>query len=256
MVDRVDNDIFWDRDIRGITRVQVPGEFEVTESGRLRSEDFFRYTAPPARDPLKHYGRRPFKMAGIMAGAGFLAVFVNQAPFLFQLVLGAPIFEELLKFGIALLIAYPLRFRLLRIPVALAVGAGFGWLEHTITYPGESQGSFYWRIAFHALSPGLAMAVYQGLEPMGDVRVRWAAPVMPIFIHYVNNALAIPLALLGLATSELLPLAFSAALVCVLGVYFLWALVHPSVLARFTAKQLYRFTDLRPPQEDRPVPAR
>lgn len=245
--DRIDNAIFFDRHIQGITRVQVPGEMEAVGSERLRADHFFRRPGPPPRDPLRHFAADPWKLAGIMAGAGFLAVFVDQAPFLFQLVLGAPIFEELLKFGIALLLAYPLRFRLLRVPVALAVGAGFGWLEHALTYAAEGDRSFMWRVLFHALSTGLSMAVWQGLERMGDVRVRWGAPLGAIFLHYVNNAMAIPLALLGLATTETLPLAFSIGVVGVLGAAFLWGLVHPSGPARMSARTLYRFTQMEPP---------
>ncbi len=221
------------------------------------------------------------RFAGVLLLAGFFAVFVDQAAFLYQLVLGAPIFEELFKFGLALLLATGIRVRtalgraagefirwplaagvgaglgammatdpllleqvvrvwpdvtvrmaaaagaalfflltllargvgalgaplgalgVVRVPLAFAVGAGFGILEHTITYSEEPTRILYGRVAFHGGSTALTMVLYSILASLPDVRVRWLALVPSVVLHWLNNASAIFVALISLTVPRL-----------------------------------------------------
>lgn len=137
------------------------------------------------------------RFAAILAGIGFFSVFVEQADLLTQLVLGAPLFEEFLKFGLALLLVgwIPRLPRLagaaviaLRLLVAWAVGAGFGVLEHFVTYSGEDLGMVLSRVLFHGVATGLNMAFFTVLETLPDVRSRWLATGPASFVHYLVNA--------------------------------------------------------------------
>lgn len=202
MTRRIDADLFYDPDVVGVSLPEdeplPPGWEPVAER----------------EHPLPRLARRPFAFAGILFGMGFFAVFVDQAPFLLQVVLGAPIFEEFLKFGLALLLGLSLvallggfsapgRWRhrawlLVTLPAALAVGAGFGILEHTVTYSGEDEASRVWRIGFHATSTGLSMATFYAVASWRDPRVRWFAPLPAVVVHYANNVSAVVLSVVGI----------------------------------------------------------
>jgi hypothetical protein len=186
---------------------------------------FFAGPAPAPGVPFAvRYAASPLRLAGVFAVLGFFAVFVHQASLELQIVVGAPVFEELVKFGLALLAVgaiprggrlFPL-VALLRVAVALAVGAGFGWLEHFVTYAEEPTEVFVGRVLFHGGSTALSMAMYCVLEGAGDVRLRWFATAPATAIHYANNVGAIAfLALpdLGLAWAAGLTAAAYAALV-------------------------------------------
>ncbi|HUR24490.1 MAG TPA: hypothetical protein VM327_00555 [Candidatus Thermoplasmatota archaeon] len=145
------------------------------------------------------FATSPLLLGGVFAVLGSFAVFVQQASIELQIVIGAPVFEELVKVGLALLLVgavprggrlFPL-VALLRIGVAWSVGAGFGWLEHVVTYAGEPQEIFLGRVLFHGGSTALSMAAYCVLEGAADVRLRWFATAPATALHYANNVGAI-----------------------------------------------------------------
>ncbi len=105
----------------------------------------------------------------------------------------APIFEELLKFGIALLVGSTLFDRSLtaRIGVAVVVGALFGLIEHATTYPTEPDSLYLFRTLFHATTTVLSITVYTVWEADGETTLRWIAPMFSMWIHFFNNTFAV-----------------------------------------------------------------
>lgn len=215
---------------------------------------FFTGPAPAAGVPFAvRYAASPLRLAGVFAVLGFFAVFVHQASLELQIVVGAPVFEELVKFGLALLAVgaiprggrlFPL-VALLRVVVALAVGAGFGWLEHFATYAEEPVEVFVGRVLFHAGSTALSMAMYCVLEGAADVRLRWFATAPATAIHYANNVGAI--AFLALPD---VGLAWAAALTAAAYV----ALVAGPVSARWWRPWVEAWTARHWPLRPSPVP--
>jgi hypothetical protein len=116
--------------------------------------------------------------------------------FLQQVVFGAPVFEELAKFGPPLLVAslFGIRTLWIRMPLAWASGAAFGVMEHYVTYAEEPLELFVGRIVFHAAAPGVSMLVYTALESMPDARARWASTIPSTLVHWGNNFGAVVLA--------------------------------------------------------------
>lgn len=168
---------------------------------RWTPQRFFQAPPPaPGVPAAVRFAASPLRLAGVFAVLGFFAVFVQQASIELQIVIGAPVFEELVKFGLALLLvgaiprgrAFPL-LAALRIAVAWAVGAGFGWLEHLVTYSDEPREILIGRILFHAGSTALSMAAFCVLEVSTDVRLRWFATAPAAVLHYANNVGAIAL---------------------------------------------------------------
>ena len=142
-----------------------------------------------AEDWWRRTARRPASFALAFLAAGFTAVFLHQADELTQLVFGAPIFEEAFKFGLALLAtaAGVVSRPGIRIAVAWAVGAGFGWLEHVTSYPAEEQLVFWGRLAFHGAATGLSMTAYVLACRVADPRARWVSTIPASLLHYANN---------------------------------------------------------------------
>lgn len=165
---------------------------------RWDGASFYPRPHPGASVPLLwRNAATPLRFAAVLAGLGLFSVFVDQADLLTQLVLGAPLFEEFVKFGLALLLVcwVPRLPGLagaptvaLRMLVAWGAGAGFGLLEHTISYPHEGLGSFEVRVAFHGAAAGLSMACFTLLETLPDVRARWFSTLPSSFLHYLVNA--------------------------------------------------------------------
>ncbi len=200
----------------------------------VQSDDF--YAEPeeaPRVHPLVALADPLWRLGLVLFAAGFVAVFIDQAPFLLQVVLGAPIFEEALKAGLAILITA--RARALRLPVAWLVGAGFGVLEHYVTYSEESVASLVLRIAFHAYATGLTASCLTVLESGRDVRVRWIAPLPAIVLHYVNNVLAVVLGVASLAI-DLPDLRFGWAITLAAGLGSVVVLVRPWPLRRLATR--------------------
>ncbi len=211
---RVGDDGNYSRPVHGVAPPQpIPdifwGSLPPGAHPRIAENRFWGTAERPAPRPtfLGKWSRHPARLALVMLGIGFFSVFVVQMDLHFQIVLGAPIFEEFLKFGLALLLVSYLpdphgRGALwalvvpMRIIASLAVGALFGWLEHVTTYPSEDNFSYAWRVAFHSVSAGGSMVTYTLLEPLRETRARWFSTLVPTFLHYVNNSLAV---LLGLS---------------------------------------------------------
>lgn len=231
---------FYDRSVTGQVRVDRRTHRGVQPQRFYVREDPLRGMSPF----LMRAARDPWMLALTVFGFGFVAVFVDQAPILVQIVLGAPIFEELVKLGLALLLANAVTFVLsgfrmdgwqhpawlaVRLPLALAVGAGFGFLEHSTTYSEEDFWSYLWRVLFHSLSAGASMIVLQAVLQSRDVRTRWLAPLPSMFIHYLNNYAALLFGVGSLQWPGLgtVALWWSQVLVVVLGLAFIAALAVP-----------------------------
>lgn len=105
----------------------------------------------------------------------------------------APIFEELLKFGIALLVGSALfdRSVLARVGVAAVVGSLFGLVEHATTYPAEPDSLYLFRTLFHMMTTVLSVSVYTVFESSAETRLRWLAPAFAIVIHFFYNTFAV-----------------------------------------------------------------
>lgn len=140
--------------------------------------------------------RTDLRLAAALSVAGFVAVFVKQVPVGGQVVFGAPLFEEFLKVGLALLpwAALGVRSLWLRLPTAGLVGAGFGALEHYVSYSSEPQAFVFGRMFFHGLTAGLSMAVLHGLQGT-DRRLLLLCTMPATFLHAANNSAAVSLAL-------------------------------------------------------------
>jgi len=163
---------------------------------------------------LVRWARSPLKQGLAFVAAGFAGVFLRELNLLLQLVAGAPVFEEFLKFGAALALASLIvpRYRIPRVVLALAVGAGFGLFEHWVTYPDEPAALLRTRMAFHAGAPALSMAVYDAITALADVRVRWMATLPATLVHAANNVLALVFGLASVAAgSELSSTAIAAS---------------------------------------------
>lgn len=106
-----------------------------------------------------------------------------------RIVIVAPIFEELLKFGVALAVGSVLFGRSLpaRIGVAVVVGSLFGHLEHVTTYPTESDVTYLFRTVFHSVTTVLSVSIYTLFESRGDGELQWIAPAYPVILHFLYN---------------------------------------------------------------------
>lgn len=177
-----------------------------TRTPRIDATTFYGKapTLHPHTGWLRRVAANRFKLGGLLVGLGFWAVFINQAPLPYQIVLGAPIFEEFFKVGLALLLVSLLRIRLgvLRWLVGAIPGAGFGVLEHYISWWTEPAELFLWRVVFHSGSSALGMATYHVLEPLLDTKVRFGMTVPGTLIHYTNNVAAVVLLVFWIAGAE------------------------------------------------------
>lgn len=169
----------------------------------LESEAFYPSGSPApaaqrsfliaAADPAWRFGL-------VLFGLGWAGILL-QASFFQQVVIGAPLFEEPAKVGLPIALAAVLGIGAMwaRLPIAGAFGAGFGVLEHFLTYADEDPFSLWIRISFHALSTMLSMAAWTALEPEADLRLRWTTTVPSTILHYANNLVAVVLGSAALA---------------------------------------------------------
>lgn len=130
---------------------------------------------------------------------GFVCAFFGLWAVLFvgiaiqRVIIFAPLFEELLKFGVALLIGSTLfdRSLLARIGVALVVGSLFGLVEHATTYPTEADTVYLFRTAFHSMTTILSVSVYTSFESREEYRLAWIAPAYSIMLHFFYNTFVV-----------------------------------------------------------------
>lgn len=209
------------------------------------SEMFFRDPPPWFEEPsfIERYPARPVVFGATLLLLGVLGI-VLQRGVVRQIVIGAPIFEEFAKFGLALVAVSVLRLRplALRLPFAWASGAGFGVFEHAMDYASEPRVEFISRVAFHAGSAGLSMAAFALIEPLPDVRVRWASTLASSVCHWANNFGAIALAVVGVLfhAAGVVDLAWSFVVVAALYVLTVVAIVRASALRPLVARELER----------------
>lgn len=157
--------------------------------GSLRTRDFSTYPWP---DGLRQVATSPVAFGLLCAFFGLWSVlFVGIS--IQRVLVFAPIFEELLKFGVAILIGSALfgRSMLARVGVAIVVGALFGLVEHATTYPMESDAVYLFRTVFHAMLTVLSVSVYTAFDEMNEDGYRWIAPAYSILLHFFYNAFAV-----------------------------------------------------------------
>ena len=197
----------------------------------VEEERFYATTERPPERPsvLRSVAANPVKFGGVLFIVGWMGILVQQG-FFSQVVAGAPLFEEPAKVGAAIALTGLLSVRLLlvRLPIAAALGAGFGVFEHFLTYSGEDAASYALRVAFHALSTATSMAAWSALESDPDVRLRWGATVPATLLHYANNFMALVLGLGSLA----LPVLGTLATFWAMGVTLLLLVTLVAIAAR------------------------
>jgi hypothetical protein len=110
-----------------------------------------------------------------------------------RIVVIAPLFEELLKFGVALLVGSTLfnRSFAARIGVAIVVGTLFGLIEHSTTYPTEPDYSYVFRTLFHLSTTVLSVTTYTVWRGDGEDMLPLIAPAFSIWVHFFNNTFAV-----------------------------------------------------------------
>lgn len=121
-----------------------------------------------------------------------------------RVVVFAPLFEELLKFGVALLISSVLFGRSIaaRVGVAVVVGSLFGIIEHATTYSTEPDTIYLFRTLFHTVTTVLSVSLYTMFESMGEDRMRWIAPSYSILLHFFYNTFVVLSAVIGIAVFD------------------------------------------------------
>lgn len=159
--------------------------------GSVPGDAFF--TAPPsAPEPVvRTWGR--FTHAWILFGVGFAGTLVMSASLFTQIVIGAPVFEELWKLGAALLLVHLFRVGSgpARVLVALVPGAGFGVLEHYLTYSTEPATLFAFRVVFHSGTAALSAATWHVVADGSPPGVAWLSTAPATVVHWFNNFAAV-----------------------------------------------------------------
>jgi len=157
-----------------------------------------------------------------------------------------PIFEELLKFGVALTIGAAIFGRSIysRIAIALVIGCIFGLVEHSSTYAGEPDILYLYRVLFHSVLTMISVAVYTTFEERNLNDLLWIAPIYPIVLHYLNNAFAVLSGVVLATTPEGTQLVVSivfGGLVLLLGVALLSIAITRHSLAAVLHREPYLF---------------
>lgn len=188
----------------------------------LRERERPNYSTPSEIGDL---AETPIYFGAALAFLGFWGVLFVGFNVVQRIVVIAPIFEEFLKFGVAILVGAALFGRSMasRVAVALVVGSIFGLVEHTITYADEPDVNYLFRVLFHMITTTLTVAVYTMFEERDLTGMLWIAPTYPILLHFANNAFVvvagIVMATLGVVETAI-PLVFGTILI-VLGTVLL-----------------------------------
>lgn len=105
----------------------------------------------------------------------------------------APIFEEALKFGVALVIGATLFGRSTggRVAAAAVAGLSFGVIEHATTYPTEPDTIYLFRSLFHMTTAILSVSVYSYFESTDRADLSWISPILPMMFHFFYNTFAV-----------------------------------------------------------------
>lgn len=161
----------------------------LTLIGSVVTRDFSSYPKPTE---IREIATSP-------AYFGFTCTFFGLWAVLFvgisiqRVIIFAPLFEELLKFGVALLVGSTLFGRSLpaRIGVALVVGSLFGLVEHATTYPMEADAVYLFRTVFHSMTTILSVSVYTLFESRKADGLLWIAPAYSIMLHFFYNTFVV-----------------------------------------------------------------
>jgi len=157
--------------------------------GSVNTRDFSPYPKPTA---IRELARSPVYFGAVCAFFGLWAVlFVGIA--IQRIVVIAPVFEELLKFGVALMVGSALfgRSMAARIGIAVVVGAVFGLVEHATTYPTEADTVYLFRTLFHTMMTVLSVSAYTAFESRGETALSWIAPAYSTLFHFFYNTFVV-----------------------------------------------------------------
>lgn len=145
------------------------------------------YTAP---NGINELAESPVYFGFACAFLGFWGVLFVGINITQRIIVIAPFFEELLKFGVALFIGSAIFGRSMasRVAVAILVGSAFGLAEHALSYPEEQDLIYLFRVLFHTLTAMLTVGVYTMFEERGLLKMLWISPVYAVFIHFVYNS--------------------------------------------------------------------
>ena len=203
----------------------------------------------PTATSLRTVARSPVAFATGCAVLGLWAVlFVGFG--VQRLVVIAPIFEELLKFGVALLIGASLFGRSLtaRLGVALLVGASFGWVEHAVTYSTEPDSIYAFRTAFHGVTTMLSVATYTYFESRELDSFRWLAPAFPIALHFFHNTFVLLSAILSVVVfgsqSLTLPLVYGSTAIAIATVLLVLTVARHTIVESIHEPLRFVLSDL------------
>jgi hypothetical protein len=208
----------------------LPAAMMVT--GSIYGNDPVRYPRPP-------YGEAIAVSPGYLGVAyglfGLWSVLFTLIDF-HRILIFAPLFEELLKFGVAVLIGCGLygRSAVGRIGAGLLIGLLFGVIEHATTYPTEPDTMYLFRALFHMTTAGLSVSAYTVFESLDETGLQWIAPAYPVMIHFFNNSFALivtVLGILGILTQwQTATTVYSFAGVCLLSVLLLISVLSDRIL--------------------------
>ena len=153
-----------------------------------------------------------------------------------RVIIIAPIFEELLKFGVALFIATALfgRSTNSRIAVAIVIGTLFGLIEHQTTYASEPDLLYLFRTAFHLTTTVLSVSIYTLFERKGLDELLLTSLVTSMLLHYFNNMFSLFGALivyfLAESSQNLITIIFGASIIVLGNTLILLTLVRENTM--------------------------
>lgn len=215
---------------------------------------FFPTKRPPEERSFAEIGaRHTLRFGALLLGLGWLGILIQRG-LLRQLVVGAPVFEEFAKFGLALVAVSLLRVRPVwaRVPFGWASGAAFGVFEHFVSYADEDLATFVLRVLFHGGSCGLAITLFTMLEPGPDVRLRWASTLPSSLFHWAFNfgstAMGLVLAIAGVpdGTIGALSIAWGGVIAAAIFVSTAIILTRPEAAHRRALREAGRLLAARP----------
>jgi len=200
--------------------------------GSLYGNDPVRYPRPP-------YGEALAVSPGYLGVAyglfGLWSVLFVLIDF-HRILIFAPLFEELLKFGVAVLIGCGLygRSAVGRVGAGLLIGLLFGVIEHATTYPTEPDTTYLFRALFHMTTAGVSVSAYTVFESLDETGLQWIAPAYPVMIHFFNNSFAVIVSVLGilgiLTQWQTATTVYSFAGVCLLSVLLFVSVLSDRIL--------------------------
>lgn len=218
----------------------------LTLVGSVTTRDLSPYSRPTE---IREIATSPVYFGLVCTFFGLWAVlFVGIA--IQRLIIIAPIFEELLKFGVALLVGSVLFGRSLsgRIGVAVVVGSLFGLVEHATTYPTEADTVYLFRTVFHSVTTILSVSVYTLFESCGEERLQWIAPTSSITLHFFYNTFVVLSAVISIlffgSQNTTVPLIYGSAVILLATGLLLLVGIYPRAIIAIHRPLEYVLSDL------------